>query len=609
MKRFIIVLTLFLFVMCDNGPTGPEEQVETYEIAEVTKILESSTAENIVSVSEDGTTMIFPANDPTVQNLAINDVLVANIADKLPNGLLRKVASKTTQGDQITITTTKANMEEVFEKASINAEKRLTVADISTESMNSLQKGVSIDLNKSSVDGIYIAIDNIVLYDVDGDLVTTTNDQIRASGGLTIDPSFEFDIEIDDNKLQELSFVNTVVETAELKIYLGDQFTSIQKEYDVATLWFDPYVIWIGWVPIVIVPKLALTVGIEGSTSAQLTAGVTQNATLKSGLDYSNGSWDAISDFSKEFTYVTPSISGDCNIKAYTGPQFNLMLYGVAGPYVDLNGYLEFDADVDQSPWWELYGGAEVGVGIEVDILGKEIVNYYKPKVIDYRQLITQVQEIPPPTGTVTDIDGNVYETIIIGNQEWMVTNLKVTKYRNGDAIPKVSATGYSSWTRLSTDAYCKNYSILAHPEYGHLYNWYAVDDSRGLAPAGWHVPTDDDWKELEMFLGMSQTDADGGGYRGTDEGGKLKETGTSHWSNPNTGASNGSGFTALPGGFRSYVNGYFGFPDRYAYFWSSTEASSSSAWFRRLYYKNADVMRNSHDKREGCSVRCVRDK
>jgi uncharacterized protein (TIGR02145 family) len=207
---------------------------------------------------------------------------------------------------------------------------------------------------------------------------------------------------------------------------------------------------------------------------------------------------------------------------------------------------------------------------------------------------------------TVTDYDGNVYQTVTIGAQEWMAENLKVTHYRNGDPIP--NATDSMTWVGLTAGAYC-NYDndegLVA--TYGRLYNWYAVDDSRNIAPEGWHVPTDADWKQLEMYLGMSQAEADSTGWRGTDEGGKLKETGTTHWQSPNTGATNESGFSALPGGFRLY-NGAFDGMGRYAPFWCSTEGDAGGGMYRRLSYGGSVVLRYYDLKRYGYSVRCVRD-
>lgn len=215
-------------------------------------------------------------------------------------------------------------------------------------------------------------------------------------------------------------------------------------------------------------------------------------------------------------------------------------------------------------------------------------------------------------TITVTDIDGNVYQTVTIGGQVWMAENLKVTHYRNGDSIPPVRNN--SEWASLTTGARCDYDNDTDNvPTYGRLYNWYAVNDSRGIAPEDWHVPSDDDWKQLEMYLGMSQSEADDTGYRGTDEGGKLKSTGTIEggdglWCSPNTGATNSSGFSALPGGYRFYYFGYFYLLGNYAYFWSSTEYGSYPAWRRVLTCYSSGVGRNDNTKRNGFSVRCVRD-
>jgi len=211
-----------------------------------------------------------------------------------------------------------------------------------------------------------------------------------------------------------------------------------------------------------------------------------------------------------------------------------------------------------------------------------------------------------PSSGTVTDIDGNVYQTVTIGSQVWMAENLKVTHYRNGDPIPHVTDSGV--WSGLTSGAYCEyNNDVNNVTTYGRLYNWYAVDDSRNIAPEGWHVPTDEEWKQLEMYLGMSQAQADASGWRGTDEGGKLKATGTTHWSSPNTGATNESGFSALPGGGR-YLNGYFDTMGYLASFWSSTESGSYGAWGRHLSFSHSQVYRSDYSKRDGFSVRCVRD-
>ena len=195
---------------------------------------------------------------------------------------------------------------------------------------------------------------------------------------------------------------------------------------------------------------------------------------------------------------------------------------------------------------------------------------------------------------TLTDIDGNVYHTVTIGNQTWMAENLMTTKYRNGDAI----ATVAGSWATLVTGAYSWYNNDPANKTiYGGFYNWYAVSDSRNIAPAGWHVPTDAEWTTLTTYLGGESV-----------AGGKLKETGTSHWFSPNTGATNSAGFTALPGGLRDYFDGTFNNVGYLGNWWSSTTYDAANAWYRNLHYYIANAGRYTYDRHNGFSVRCVRD-
>jgi uncharacterized protein (TIGR02145 family) len=209
--------------------------------------------------------------------------------------------------------------------------------------------------------------------------------------------------------------------------------------------------------------------------------------------------------------------------------------------------------------------------------------------------------------GKVTDIDGNVYQTVKIGNQWWMAENLKVTHYRSGQAIPNV--TDGLEWANLSNGAYCCYNNVNSNiATYGLLYNGFAAADSHNIAPAGWHVPTDEEWKELEMYLGMSQSEADATYWRGTDEGGKLKESGTTHWASPNTGDTNESGFTALPGGSRYSSVGYFYYIGDGGYWWSASSFNATTAWHRVLSYDKAQVHRSFYGKQLGSSVRCIRD-
>lgn len=194
---------------------------------------------------------------------------------------------------------------------------------------------------------------------------------------------------------------------------------------------------------------------------------------------------------------------------------------------------------------------------------------------------------------TVTDIDGNIYKTIKIGNQVWMAENLKTTRYNDGTPIPNV--TDNNEWSKLKTGAFCyydndSEYNTI----YGKLYNWYAVGTGK-LAPKGWHVPSDDEWKTLTTYLGGEEI-----------AGGKMKST--QYWQSPNVGASNSSGFNGLPGASRTYNKGMYTVFGYYGFFWSSENCSYSDTYIRMLDSHLSDAYKLAHFKASGFSVRCIKD-
>ncbi len=196
--------------------------------------------------------------------------------------------------------------------------------------------------------------------------------------------------------------------------------------------------------------------------------------------------------------------------------------------------------------------------------------------------------------GTLTDIDGHVYNYIYLGSNYWMTENLNVAHYRNGDPIPEVK--DQAVWASLFTGAWCwyNNDSATYAAIYGKLYNWYAFNDPRGLAPTGWRMPTELDWVIVESNLGGNNI-----------AGGKLKEAGTTHWNSPNTGATNSSGFTGRPGGYRSTT----GFSDMglSGNWWSSIGCCGTS-WSRHVNYNDSKHTHTQVLQKFGYSIRCVKE-
>jgi uncharacterized protein (TIGR02145 family) len=206
--------------------------------------------------------------------------------------------------------------------------------------------------------------------------------------------------------------------------------------------------------------------------------------------------------------------------------------------------------------------------------------------------------------GSLTDQEGNIYKTITIGYQTWMAENLRTTKYKNGENITLVKEN--DAWINLTEGAYCnynntKNLDTIA--SCGRLYNWFALSDNRNIAPKGWRVPTATDWITLITYLG----DGDFATGLGT-AGGKMKEIGIFHWISPNSDADNSTGFTALPGGYRSFNNGEFRLIGSNGYWWSTTENETIFAFIYQLFYYNKEIYRNIYSKNNGLSVRLIKD-
>ena len=198
---------------------------------------------------------------------------------------------------------------------------------------------------------------------------------------------------------------------------------------------------------------------------------------------------------------------------------------------------------------------------------------------------------------TVTDIDGNVYPTVVIGTQTWTQTNLNVAHYRNGDVIPQV--TDQTQWNNLTTGAWCYYNNDPANGDvYGKLYNWYAVLDSRGLAPVEYHIPSDTEWTTLTNYLG---------GYQYA--GGKMKETGINHWTTPNTNATNSSLFTGLPGGIRN-MSGYYEIGNDGNWLSSTIYQGNNgpTSVGRGLKYNYQSSWVSYLGEKAGFSIRCIKD-
>jgi len=213
-------------------------------------------------------------------------------------------------------------------------------------------------------------------------------------------------------------------------------------------------------------------------------------------------------------------------------------------------------------------------------------------------------KEIIIEKGTVTDIDGNQYQTVKIGDQWWMAENLKVEHYRDGSPITEIATTEAESvWAQSLVGSYCSFEDSI----YGYLYNHFALEDINQLAPEGWHIPSDAEWKTLEKTIGMQQNQVDALAWRGTNEGEILMNKALAGW--PQASLAFGSdlyGFAALPGGCR-LQNGFTNTQKNTAFFWSSS-ADGNQAWYRYLDAQKKTIFRQQTYRSYGMSIRCIKD-
>lgn len=397
--------TIYLPLVASAASTVPAV------IPDTTEVLPETTTQYLSEVSGDGAVFTFTQSTADLNALAPGDVMVGDTTASAPYGFLRQVTSVSSAGDQVIITTEAATLEDAIESGAAHISRVLTPDDI----QGGMQmQGVTLAAAQLQ-DEFYFTLEDVVLYDNDGNL-DTKDDQITANGSIRVEPSFDFGLDVRHFQLEELYFTTSVKETAELGINGEVELLSVEEEKEIARHYFNPITVMIGPVPVVILSVLTVYVGVDGSVHVGVTTGVTQEAELTAGLQYADDIWSPVSDFSNQFYYNPPILSADLDLKGYAGAQLSLLLYGMVGPYAEVNAYLELEADVSETPWWSLYGGLEVPVGVKVEVLGHSIANY-EAVPISYTLLLAQAQSNSPPNlpTNPSPVDGAADQSLDVG--------------------------------------------------------------------------------------------------------------------------------------------------------------------------------------------------
>lgn len=369
------------------------------EIPDTTKVLDGH---NLVSV--DGSVLVFSQSTPELQSLQAGDTVVIGKTSATPQGFIGKVTSVTGAG-QVTVETTAATLGDAVKQGSFTIRQTLTPAEVT--SSQAFLAGVSpmgredISPQGSVEKQICPYFDSVELYP-----------SITATGELCFTITLTFDATYGLISGFNSTFTVTASEEASLSLVAGGTIVSIDEKVEVASYNFQPITVQVGPVPVVIVPAIAFYVGIEGEVSAGIKTEVTQSASYTAGLVYADGSWQKINTFSSDFIAQPPTISGNAHVKAFAGPQLELMIYSVTGPTLGTNGYLELNANTNSNPWWTLHGGLEGNVGFKLDVMGL-VHKEYHARLFDYRKLIAKapggrpehtltVQKLGAGPGTIT---------------------------------------------------------------------------------------------------------------------------------------------------------------------------------------------------------------
>jgi len=346
------------------------------KLASNTIWVERDTNLQLVDISGGTYTYTYTGSPPVIQN---GDILLSGLND----GYLRKVLSVNDLGGTMVIETEQATIEEGFEYLYLSWNNQLTPEQV--QSFEPLQQGVYQGYEYApsylTLGQFYIILDNVVLYDQDGD-TTTENDQVKLNGSIKLQPEVNLSIETSFFHLKEVQLTTTLNETADLTVESTIEFSD-DWEIEVARYYLSPITIFTPW-PVVITPVLIINVGAEGNVSASVTAGVTQEASFTAGVRYYEDSWSPIISYGNSFDFNLGSIAVDASLKAYAAPSLNIFVYGVAGPYLKSEGYLQLDSQIIPYIRWDLYGGLDINAGIKVDVFGRFSTGW-EGNLLDYQ--------------------------------------------------------------------------------------------------------------------------------------------------------------------------------------------------------------------------------
>jgi len=326
-------------------------------------------------------------------------VLVGGPTSLAPDGYLLRVLSVSRGRGQVEIQTRPASLTEAIQQWTV--EFNCPLAGLQVRQAVEVE-GVGLQATAPTIQaaGLEVRLDHVVLADADGDL-NTTYDQVVANGRVLLEPSLSLRLRIRDFEVQEFSFISQTRETSDLQLITSVELVDYHLRQELASYTFALIVVWVGTVPVVFTPVLTVYVGLDGSVTVGITTSVSQQTTLTAGAIYLDGEWSPVSEITSAHSFSPPTLFATARVAAYTGPQLSLLLYGLAGPYTQPQGYPELVADPFELPWWQLFAGLRGQVGVRVEVFGHLLASY-EATLFDERWLLTEADGGFPASPTET---------------------------------------------------------------------------------------------------------------------------------------------------------------------------------------------------------------
>lgn len=405
-----IILFIITLISCggsgggnDNSETITPPDDSSTKIKENVKIV-TKPEEEIKYVSQNE---IVISRSQFSENLKPGDVIVTGVSTYTPYGLIRKITTTKTDGNNIIVKTTDdARITDAIEKGSVSISKALVPTDI-RESQS--LRGVSLTETKEMPTGVIVSNESLfTLFLQDTILYQDGVNKITAEGSISFGIGLDVDIDIGWGKIEYIKFETSPYQTARLHISSNVDY-AINKKVKIAEYTLAPIVTFVGIVPIVFVPIVTVNVGLDGEVSVGLSSGIIESAQIIAGLEYQNGTWKSIADPDVNINYDQPLVSGEMSATAYVEPELKILVQGIVGPYLNSRGYFEFEADPNKTPWWTLTGGMTIGLGVKFQILGYNIADKHVPDIVKYEELLAQAKNSPPTTKEIwyQDSDGD----------------------------------------------------------------------------------------------------------------------------------------------------------------------------------------------------------